>query len=84
MKRFILAYIVLTLMLILLCSGCAMPATTIVQYSYSAVNTGTTASTSKSLPDHALSAIVDGDCNVFNLFKGLYYCEMPTYNQSGL
>ena len=82
MKRFILAYIVLTALLIVLCSGCASSAA--VQYGYSAVNTGTSIATQKSLADHAISAIVDGDCSVFNVFKGLYYCEMPTYNRSGL
>ena len=65
-----------------------MPATTIAQYGYSAVNTGTSITTSKSIPDHALSAITDADCNVFNPFKGLYYCEIQdpskTYNRSGI
>jgi hypothetical protein len=81
MKRFILAYILLTLLLILLCSGCASSAA--VQYTYSAVNTGTTIASQKSLPDHALTAVTGGDCNLFNIFKGLYYCEMPTYNRTG-
>ena len=84
MKRFILAYVLLTLLLILLCSGCAAPATTIVQYSYSAVSTGSTLATTKSLPDHAISYATGGDCGLLNIFQGLYYCEMPTYNQSGL
>lgn len=84
MKRFVLAYILLTLLLILLCSGCAAPAVQVANYAYSAVNTGTSVTTSKSIPDHTMSAITGGDCNVFNLFQGLYYCEMPTYNQSGL
>lgn len=84
MTRFILAYILLTLLLILLCSGCAAPAVQAANYAYSAVNTGTTLKTSKGLPDHALSVIVEGDCNWMNLFKDLYYCELPTYNQSGL
>lgn len=88
MTRFVLAYVVLTLLLILLCSGCAMPATTIAQYSYSAVNTGTSVTTSKSIPDHALSSATGADCNVFNLFQGLYYCEerdiSKTYNRSGI
>lgn len=87
MKRFVLAYIVLTLVLILLCS-CAMPATTIAQYTYSAVSTTTTAATSKSIPDHALSLATQADCNVFNIFQGLYYCEerdiSKTYNRSGI
>ena len=81
MKRFILAYIVLTALLILLCSGCASSAA--VQYGYSAVNTGTSIATQKSLPDHALTAITGGDCSLFNVFRGLYYCEIATYNRSG-
>jgi hypothetical protein len=87
MKRFILAYILVTVLLILLCS-CAMPATTIAQYSYTAVNTTQTAVTNKSIPDHALSYVTQADCNIFNLFEGLYYCEerdiSKTYNRSGI
>jgi hypothetical protein len=84
MKRFILAYIVLTLLLIFLCTGCAAPTATLVQYSYSAVNAGTSVATQKSIPDHALSAVTGGECSFLNIFQGLYYCEMPTYNRSGL
>jgi hypothetical protein len=83
MKRFILAYIVLTLLLIFLCS-CAAPTMTVAQYSYSAASTGTAIATQKSIPDHALTAVTGGDCNILNIFQGLYYCEMPTYNRSGL
>ena len=87
MWKFVITYIVLTVLLIMLCS-CAMPATTIVQYSYSAVSTTTTATTSKSIPDHALSWATDADCNVLNLLQGLYYCEQrdisKTYTRSGI
>jgi hypothetical protein len=76
MKRFILISLA-----VMVSSGCATSAA--VQYTYSAVNTGTSIATQKSLPDHALSAVVDGDCNLFNLVKGLYYCEIATYNRSG-
>ena len=83
MKRFIIAYI----LLILLCS-CAAPAVQVANYAYSAVNTGTSVTTSKSIPDYALSSATGADCNVFNLFQGLYYCEerdiSKTYNRSGI
>jgi len=87
MKRFVLAYIVLILVLILLCS-CAAPATTMAQYAYSAVNTTQTVVTNKSIPDHAVSYVTQADCNIFNVFEGLYYCEerdiSKTYNRSGI
>jgi hypothetical protein len=75
---------ILALTLTVALTGCAAPALTTANYAYTAANTGTTLATSKGLQDHALSALVEGDCNWMNLFKGLYYCKLPTYNQSGL
>lgn len=74
----------LALALIIALTGCAAPVLTTANYAYSAVNTGTTVATSKSIPDHALSYLTEGDCNWMNVFRGLYYCEIATYNQSGI
>jgi hypothetical protein len=72
--RWILLLATLTL------NGCAV---------YTAANTAAFVTTDKSLTDHTLTAITpNGDCNVTNLFKGLYYCEIrdigKTYNRSPL
>jgi hypothetical protein len=54
-------------------SGCA---------AYTVASIGTTVATGKSITDHALSETVHGDCNVFHLWKGQYYCEVdPVYNR---
>jgi hypothetical protein len=60
-----------------LLNGCAV---------YTVASTTSLVTTDKSLADHALTQIVPySDCGTFNLFKGLYYCEIQdpskTYNQ---
>lgn len=54
---------------------------------YSGVNAVATGTTGKSLPDHSLSLASGNDCNMFNVFKDKYYCEVPresgtTYNRN--
>jgi hypothetical protein len=63
-------------------SACAVP----VQIGYNVVSAGTLATTSKGIPDHALSLATRADCNFFNVLQGLYYCEerdeSKTYNRN--
>jgi len=59
-------------------TGCAV---------YTVASTTSLITTDKSLADHALTATIPySDCGTFNLFKGLYYCEIQdpsqTYNRS--
>jgi hypothetical protein len=61
-------------------SGCAV---------YTTVNTAAFLATDKSLTDHAVTqAVPKSDCNVTNVFKGQYYCEIrdisKTYNRNPL
>ena len=79
MRKFFLAYVLLTLLLILLCSGCA----------YTAVSTGTYIVTGKSVGDHAASLATQNDCNTTSYIVGKqdYICERArepgtTYNRS--
>jgi hypothetical protein len=64
---------IMALLILTELSGCA---------AYTAASIGTTIATGKSIPDHALSEIANGDCNLFHLWKGQYYCEVePVYNR---
>ena len=79
MRKFFLAYILLTLLLILLTSGCA----------YTAVSTGTYIATGKSIGDHAASVVSGADCDATRLVlnKQSYWCEQArepgtTYNRN--
>jgi hypothetical protein len=55
---------------------------------YTVASTASLATTGKSITDHTLTALVpNSDCNIMNVAKGHYYCEIsdPTqhYNRSG-
>ena len=80
------AYISATLLSLSLCA-CAGPVTSLAGYGYTSVNTATAIATDKGLTDRAVSRVTDADCNVWNLAKGLYYCELRdvsrTYNRNG-
>ena len=70
----------LAVLLILTQTGCAYPV-------YSTASLATGMATGKSLTDRAVSqAVPYGDCNVFHVFDGKYYCEIrdpaATYNRS--
>lgn len=69
-------------------TGCAGPAISLASNGYSVVNTGAAIATDKGLTDRAVSVVADADCNVWNVFKGLFYCEVrdpaKTYNRNGL
>jgi hypothetical protein len=61
-------------------TGCAV---------YTTVNTVTYLATDKSMTDHAVTQLVPmSNCNVTNVFKGQYYCEIrdisKTYNRNPL
>ena len=63
---------------IVLLQGCA----------YTVVSTASLAVTGRSITDHTLTAVVpNSDCNVMNVAKGHYYCEIDNpaehYNRSG-
>ena len=79
MKRFILAYILLTLLLIILTTGCAP------MMAISAVSTITTG---KSLTDHTSTQLTQHDCNTIRtITEQTYYCEQTrepgtTYNRN--
>ena len=77
-----------TIVTIALVTGCAGPAISIASNGYSAVNTGAAIATDKGLTDRAVSVVADADCNLWNVFKGLFYCEVrdpaKTYNRNGL
>jgi hypothetical protein len=57
-----------------------------VGIAYTAVSTGTTVATDKTIGDHAASAATGADCAVKNIFDGKYYCEVRdisvTYNRN--
>ena len=79
MRRFFLAYLVLTLLLILLTSGCA----------YTAVSTGSYVLTGKSVGDHAASVVTQNNCDATRYVIGRqdYWCERArelgtTYNRN--
>lgn len=79
MRKFFIAYVLLTVLLILLCSGCA----------YTAVSTVTYVSTGKSVGDHAASLATQNNCNTTSYVMGKqdYICEQArepgtTYNRN--
>lgn len=54
---------------------------------YTAANAGVIATTGKGLVDHTATAVVpNSNCDLMNLAKGLYYCEIrdvsTTYNRN--
>ena len=81
------AKMAITLISLVVLSGCAAPA---AQYAYQGISSGTSLATNKSLPEHALSYVTDADCSVYNyLFRGReYFCEVTdpgrVYNRSGI
>lgn len=68
-------------------TACAGPVVSIANTSYSAVNTGAALATDKGVTDRVVSTIADADCDIWNVAKGLYYCEVRdpsrTYNRNG-
>jgi len=79
MRKFFIARVLLTLLLILLTSGCA----------YTAVSTVTYVSTGKSIGDHAATLATGADCDATRLVlnKQSYWCEQArepgsTYNRN--
>ena len=70
--RYLLALVALAL------NGCA---------AYTVASTGTYLVTDKTLTDHVITqATPMADCNITNIFKNLYYCEVRdisrTYNRN--
>jgi hypothetical protein len=79
MRKFFIARVLLTLLLILLTSGCA----------YTAVSTVTYVSTGKSIGDHAASLVSGADCDTGRYMIGRqdHVCEQArepgsTYNRN--
>lgn len=51
---------------------------------YTVASTATYVATGKSLTDHGVSTLAQGDCNgIRHAIEGKYYCEMPVrYNRN--